>query len=290
VATTEAKQPALRTFESIRADGRRGSRWYCWLARAGLVAKGVSYGLVGVLAIDLAVSGGGKATSRQGALHSLAGSTLGKALLVLLAAGFAAYASWRLIQAIAERADGDEAEDRAKTWGKRAGYLGRAAIYAGLTWSTIAIVAGAGGGQSQNQKAHRTTATAFDLPAGRWLVLIAGVTLAGVGLWNLYRGLARKFEDKWKTGEMGRRQRCWGSRIGLAGHAARFVVFGLIGVFVAKAAIDYDPKEAIGLDGALQKLAHAAYGPWLLGVTAAGLVCYGAFCLVDARFRDVSTG
>ena len=75
----------------------------------------------------------------------------------------------------------------------------------------------------------------------------------------------------------------------MAGHVARFVIFGLIGVFVTKAAIDYDPTEAIGLDGALQKLAHQSYGPWLLGLTAAGLVCYGIYCLVDARYRDVST-
>jgi hypothetical protein len=27
----------------------------------------------------------------------------------------------------------------------------------------------------------------------------------------------------------------------------------------------------------------------LLGLTAGGLFCYGLFCLVDARYRDVST-
>jgi hypothetical protein len=83
--------------------------------------------------------------------------------------------------------------------------------------------------------------------------------------------------------------RTWGSRAGLVGHVARAVVFGLIGVFVVRAAVNYDPKDAIGLDGALQKLARAPYGPWLLGLTAAGLVAYGIFCLVDARLRDVST-
>ena len=62
----------------------------------------------------------------------------------------------------------------------------------------------------------------------------------------------------------------------------------LIGVFVIRAAPPYDPKEAIGLDGALQKLAGAAYGPYLLGLTAAGLIAYGLYCLADARFRDVS--
>ena len=204
--------------------------------------------------------------------------------------GFAAYALWRVVQAVAEREARRRGEGAGADLGKRAGYLGRAAIYGALTWSTIAILAGSGGGQSQNQKAHRTTATVFDWPAGRWLVAIAGVVLAGVGVWNLYRGVTRKFEDKWRIGEMSAAERRWASRVGLAGHAARFVVFALMGVFVTKAALEYDPKEAIGIDGALQKLAHAAYGPWLLGLTAAGLLCYGAFCLADARFRDVSAG
>jgi hypothetical protein len=87
---------------------------------------------------------------------------------------------------------------------------------------------------------------------------------------------------------MSETERKWGGLAGVAGHLARAVVFGLIGVFVIKAAVDYEPKNAIGLDGALQKLAHASYGPWLLGLTAAGLLCYGLFCLVDARYRDVS--
>ena len=84
--------------------------------------------------------------------------------------------------------------------------------------------------------------------------------MIGVGLWNLYRGLARKFEDKWRVGSLSPHWRKWGGRAGVLGHVARFVVFGLIGVFLAKAAIDYKPKDAIGLDGALQKLAHASYG------------------------------
>jgi hypothetical protein len=87
---------------------------------------------------------------------------------------------------------------------------------------------------------------------------------------------------------MSRTERTWGGRAGVAGHVARFVVFGLIGAFVTKAAIAYNPNDAIGLDGALQKLAHASYGPYLLGLTAFGLVCYGIYCLVDARYRDVS--
>ena len=270
--------------QTVRAEAERGGGWYAALARAGLVAKGLSFGIVGLLAVKLAVGDGGKATSREGALQTLARHGFGKLLLVLLAIGFAAYAIWRFVQAFAER---DE-NGKAKEWGKRAGYVGRGLIYAGLAVSTVKILLGPGGGQSQNGKAHKTTAVVLSWPAGTWIVGIAGAAIIGFGLWNFYRGIARKFEDRWRTEQMSQAARTWGGRVGVVGHLARAVVFALIGIFVIKAAVDYNPKDAIGLDGALQKLAQASYGPYLLGLTAAGLVSYGLYCLVDARYRDVS--
>jgi hypothetical protein len=273
----------------VQAKAQSGTGWYAALARAGLVAKGISFGIVGALALKLALGDGGKATSRQGALQALAQHSFGKIALIALAIGFAAYAAWRFVQAFAERDDSTE-KGEAKKWAKRAGYIGRGLIYAGLTVSTIKILTGSGGGESQNQKAHKTAATVLSWPGGTWIVGIVGAAIFAAGLWNLYRGVSQKFEDRWRTGELSARARKWGGRVGVVGHVARGVVFGLIGIFIVKAAVDYNPKDAIGLDGALQKLAHASYGPYLLGLTAAGLVCYGLFCLVDARYRDVSTG
>jgi hypothetical protein len=282
VASIDVRRPG----QQARAKADQGRGWYAALARTGLVAKGLSYGLVGALALKLALGDGGKATSRQGALQQLAQHSFGKIVLILLAVGFAAYALWRFVQAYAERPD---AEDGAgKVWLKRAGYTGRGLVYAGLTYSTVRIVTGSGGGQSQNAKAHHSAATVLSWPGGRWLVSAAGLGLVGVALWNLYRGLARKFDDKWRVTRLTPVVRRWGTRAGVVGHVARFVVFALIGVFAIKAAVDYKPKDAIGLDGALQKLAHASYGPWLLGLTAAGLFAYGVYCLVDAGLRDVS--
>ena len=274
--------------EEARQKADTGSGWYAWLARGGLLAKGASYGLVAVLAIGVAVGTGGATTSRQGALETLAQETWGKVVLAMLGAGFAAYAAWRFIQAFAERKDEDGEKGTAKKWGKRAGYVGRGLIYASLAFTTVKLLIGSGGGQSQNAKAQQTTATILDWPGGRWLVGIGGLCLIGAGLWNAYRGLKKKFEDKWRTEEMSGAEQKWGGRAGLAGHLARAVVFTLIGIFVVKAALEYDPNEAIGLDGALQKLADAAYGPYLLGLTAVGLLCYALYCLVDARYRDVS--
>ena len=256
--------------------------WEEVLGKVGLVAKGISYGLVGVLAAGVAAGVGGKATSREGALHDLAGTAFGKFVLVLLIIGFVAYAAWRVWQAVAVRET-----DETKVWAKRIGYIARAAVYGGLAFSTGRIVAGAGGGQSQSQKAHKTTAVVLSWPGGTWLVGLAGAVLIGVGLWNLYRGLSRKFEDKWRGG-MSSAAKTWGGRAGVIGHVARFVVFTLIGAFAIKAAADYNPKDAVGLDGALQKLAHQSYGSYLLGLTAAGLIAYAIFCFFDARYRDLT--
>ncbi len=71
--------------------------------------------------------------------------------------------------------------------------------------------------------------------------------------------------------------------IGVFGHLARKVVFGLISYGLLKAAIRYDPRTTIGLDGALNKLAHNSYGPLLLGVVATGLIGFALYSIADAR-------
>lgn len=260
------------------------STWVERLARVGLVAKGFSYGLVGVLAGALAVSGAGKATDRQGALEVFADESYGKVLLAALGLGFAAYALWRLVQAIFDR---DDEGTSAKGIAKRIGFLGRAAIYGALTFATLALLDGTGDKGTGTSQARNTTAQVFDWPAGRWLVGLAGLILVGVGVFNAYRAFTQNFEDNWNTGEMSAAEREWSARLSSLGLLARFIVFSLIGGFLVKAAYEYDAQEAIGLDGALRKVAQASYGPVLLGIVAVGLLCYALFCFVEARYRRV---
>lgn len=276
-------EEALHVARSASRRAAHGE-WVERLARYGLVAKGVSYGLVGVLAIAVAAIGAGAATSREGALELVADEAWGKALLVVLGLGFAAYALWRLVQAVFDR---DHEGRDVKGIAKRLGYLGRAAIYGLLTFSAFALLDGSNGGGSQTQEARRTTAEVLGWPGGRLLVGAAGLVLVGAGLFNAYRAFTQNFEEKWATGEMSDADRRWASRVSSVGLLARFVAFGLVGSFLVKAAYEYDPQEAIGLDGALRTVAQAAYGPVLLGLVAGGLLCYALFCFVEARYRRV---
>ena len=108
-----------------------------------------------------------------------------------------------------------------------------------------------------------------------------------MALYQGYKGISRKFLEEDKTEKMGPTALRWITIIGVVGHLARMVAFGLIGVFVVKAAVDYAPKKAVGLDGALAKLAHQTYGTVLLLVVAAGLVAFGVYSIADARYRRI---
>lgn len=271
----------METQASIKAGGERFVRsdGFEWLARAGLAARGIVYVIVGILAIKLALGSGGASANQQGALRTIAAQPFGEVLLILVAIGLGGYALWRLARAALGH--GPEGSDRGVD---RVAAFASGVVYAGLCAIAAQILLGSGGGSGGAQK---TTAGVFGWPAGTWLVGAAGVVLIGVGLYQGYRGMSKDFLDDSKTERMSPRTRRWIAWIGSIGHLARMVVFGLVGVFLIKAAIDFDPNKAVGLDGALAKLDHASYGAFLLGLVAAGLIFFGAYSLSDARYRRI---
>jgi hypothetical protein len=257
------------------------SIWVEWCGRLGLVAKGVIYGLVGVLALMVALGFGGRPKDRQGALRFIAAQPLGEVILFALAAGFAGYALWRFTQAFLDR---DHEGEGPVGLAKRAGYFARGLLYTGLCAASLSVVGGlGGGGRNEAQETDRV----LDWPFGRALVYAAGAIFLGAAAWNGYRALGKKYRKDMKRGRMSKAERRSLDALGSAGHLARMVVFGLVGFFLVRAAWQYDPKEAVGLDGALARVAQAQYGEWLLAVVAGGLLAYGLFCFMQARYREV---
>jgi hypothetical protein len=250
------------------------------LARAGLAARGVVYGIVAVLALELALGQGGKSTSQQGALATIADGTVGKVLLVLVAVGLAGYALWRITRAALGYGPETSGTDDAKT---RISGLVSGVLYGGLCVTAIQILAGSGSGGGSGAK--QATGGVLDWPGGRWIVGIAGAVIIAVGFDQARRGIKKTFLETSKTEQMSEKVEQAFTRIGQVGYLARAVVFALIGFFVLKAAIDYDPQQAIGLDGALAKLAHAPLGPVALGAVALGLLAFGLHSALDTRYR-----
>ncbi len=259
------------------------SRGFEWLARAGFAARGLVYGIIGILAIEVAGGAGGTTTNQQGALKTIAHEPFGKVLLILVAIGLGGYALWRFVHVLLGH--GPEGSDSGF---ERLAAFGSGIVYAGLCAIAVEILLGSGSASSGGSgNASKTTAGVLGWPGGRWLVGVAGAVLIGIGLYQGYRGISRSFLKDSKTEQMSARVQAWIEWVGSFGHLARGVVFGLVGVFLIKAAIEFDPRKAVGLDGALAKLAHASYGPFLLGIVAAGLIAFGIHSLSDARYRRI---
>jgi len=255
------------------------------LARLGYATEGAVYALIGLLAAGAAFGTGGHATGQHGAFEVLAGNLFGSILLGLIAAGFLGYALWRSVQAIA---DPDREGTDAKALGKRVGYGVSAFVYAGLAFSAAGLILGmaSDGGGSPDY----WTALLLSWPLGQVLVVGVGGVVVGVGLHELYQAYKAGFLEYLKLGEMGENLKKWTIRWGRLGIAARGIVFGVVGTFLIRAALEYDPQQARGLGGALQTLAQQPFGPWLLGAVAFGLIAYGLFMLAVARYRRIPTG
>ena len=268
---------------SIAAKSRHAGRspWFERLGRAGLVAKGVLYAVIAILAIKVAFGGREESPDRGGALRTIAEQPFGRGLLIALALGLAGYALWRLAQAILDRDDEGEGP---KGLAKRGANLAKAAWYGTLCGLTVSTLVGGGSGDGNEQQ---TTAGVFERPGGRYLVYAVGIAFMAAALFNGYRAVTCRFNKKLKTYQMGDVEETAATGAGVLGHLARFVVFGLIGLFLVEAAWKFDPQQARGLDGALLEVAQRPYGSWLLGGVALGLLAYAAHCLVQARYRRI---
>jgi Domain of Unknown Function (DUF1206) len=241
------------------------------------------YALVGLLALKVALLGRGHTPDRESALKAVADEQFGRVLLSAIAIGIAGYALWQLARAVlGGNLEGGEDENVFK----RIGYAARGVFYGALFVSALLIVFGADEGGNQREE-DRATAYVLDLPGGPFLVGGVGLAFIGAGLFNLYRGVTRNFREKLKLRKMSEAEDKLYTVIGVVGFAARGVVFSLIGVFLIRAAYQYDPEEAVGIDGALSELAQASYGPFLLGLVAAGLFAFGLYSFVEARYREV---
>lgn len=266
----------------LETEAAERSRPSQWLIRAGFVARGVTYGVVGALALALAAGAGtaGATANQQGALELIASSWPGRVAMVVIAAGLLAYALWKLTQGVfgagPEGGGGTGLKDRVAN-------VSGGVVYTGFFLVAVRVLAGSGG--SSAGKPEHAAAGVLGWPGGQVLVGAAGAILLAVSIYQLYEAVSGKFAQESKTGRMGTDERRLFTVLGRIGLTARAVVFALIGYFVLRAAIDYNPKNAVGLGGALARVHHQPAGPWLLAIVAVGLLVFAAFSLVEARYR-----
>ena len=266
-----------------RRAARRASPWIEWLSRAGYATNGVVYMVVGALATQAAFGAGGGTTDQEGAMRSILSAPFGRVLLGVIAVGLAGHALWLFIQAAL---DTENKGTDAKGIGDRLGNAasGLIQVFLAFTAGQLALGSGGGGGGSPDD----WTATVLAQPFGSWLAVALGAGIVGAGLYQFYKAYKADFREGLKLNEMGPRETTWATRAGRFGYAARGVVFAVIGVFLAQAALQTDPEKARGIGGALATLAGQPFGPYLLGLVALGLFAYGVYhALVEARYHRI---
>lgn len=247
------------------------------LGRLGLVARGLLYVVVGLLAANVA-RGADEQADRQGALRTIGSNPVGRVALLAVVAGFAGYALWRFAEATVRPGD--------KGVGGRLHSALKAILYTGFAFTTLAFVATKRSANS-DEKEQDYASRVLHWPAGRYLVAAVGLTLIGIGVGNAYRALSGRYKKHLKEQEIPESCESWFPIVAHLGLAARATAFSLVGAFLVQAALTYDAEKARGLDGSLRTIAREPWGRPLVVLVAIGLVSFGAWCFIEARYRRV---
>ncbi|MFT2007766.1 DUF1206 domain-containing protein [Pontibacter sp. 13R65] len=263
--------------------------WVVRFARVGLTAKGVIYCLVGALAFMAAfeLGGGNQEAGKQDVFQLILRQPYGQALLALVALGMACYMAWRLIQAVK---DTDHKGSDAKGLGTRIGYAFSGLVYGFFAFYAARLVIGSGSSSNQGEDSRQTLARELlAQPFGQWLAGAVALGLLWMGIYQFYRAFSGKYKKKIKETEIKPEVKGMLIRAGKAGYVARGVVWLVIGYMFLKAALEANSNEAGGSQRAFQFLENSSYGSYLLGIVALGLICYGVFMFVRAKYEVIQT-
>jgi hypothetical protein len=252
--------------------------WVHRFVRLGYLAKGIIYLLIGSLAFRLALGNGGRLTDSSGALKTIVQQPFGLTLLTILAVGILAYAAWEVTQAIA-----DTRHKGSNTSGlmDRGLAIIKGVVYGAIGVEAMRMVLGARGA-SRNADDYARTAMQF--PLGGIFLALVGVGVAIYGLKQISMAWKSQFDDDLNQQQLRSEGGAWVLSVGRAGIGARGVILLLVGVAIARAGFVERPSEAGGMTEAMWTVFAQPFGQWLLAAVAAGLICFGVFQVLHARY------
>lgn len=250
------------------------------LTRIGYGARGLIYGMIGFLAIKVALGASGGLQDPQGAIASIGQSLIGRILLGIILVGLIGYAIWGLIRAffdpLHKGKDFKGILERVKFFISAVAYT----ILIIPTYNVIFGMSKAAQNGVQGIQMRNIVSTIFLIPFGKWIVGIIGVVILGASLFQIYKGLRHNFDEEIKPYDLTPKRAKLVKITGRFGTLARAVVSTLVGLFLLFAAYRANPAEVKGIDGALLILLHQPYGSWLLGIVAIGLISFGLYSLL----------
>ncbi|TBN58339.1 DUF1206 domain-containing protein [Glaciihabitans arcticus] len=247
-------------------------------ARAGFAVNGAVNAVIGIIAIGIAVSGGGSA-DQSGAFGAIASNPGGLVALWVMAVALGALGLWYLIAAffVTEQDTKKRVAAIVVSAGKGIAYLALAA--AAVSFAT-------GGGSDSSEQSTSFTATLMASPGGIILIVLIGLVFCGIGAYMVHKGATKGFEEDlvMPGGTAGKGVRV----LGMFGYIARGIALFIVGVLFIVAAFTVDPEKATGLDGALKALAALPFGQVLLALVGLGFIAYGAYSVARAKLARLN--
>ena len=254
-----------------------------WAARIGYGARGFVYLSAGVLTFLAATDQIGSAVGSSGAAGWLAEQPWGRVWLLLLGFGLWAFVLWRVVQSVL---DADHEGTTWRGWAARAGQA-LSAIFYGLLAATVFEYLDEYGARSEAEdiaENQEKAATLLSLPMGQSLLMLAGLAILAVGVGNIIRALRDDFTDTLKCSAKLCRRVAPVARIG---YAARGFAYLPLAAFVILAAVRDSSGQVTSFGAALDALEAQPGGAFALGLTAIGMMAFGAFAFVEARWRRI---
>jgi hypothetical protein len=261
------------------ARGAERSQPLRFLARAGYVVNGLLHGVIGAIAISVAVGAGGGEADQSGALSTLAAAPGGAALLWVIVVGLVALGLWQLIQTFVV-----VGPDPKRKWAHRIGEFSKAVAYLAIAATTFSFASGGSTNSANSTKDF--SAKLLTAPGGVILLVVVGLAVFGIGGYFVFKGATKKFTDDIAvpSGTAGRVV----IMLGVLGYVAKGVALCVVGILFVIAGATVDPTKATGLDGALKSLVALPFGVLVLIVVGAGLIAYGVYCCARARLARLS--
>lgn len=249
-----------------------------YAARAGYIARGVVFLIIGYFAFSAAFASG-EAMGEKDAVDQMAGSGFGTVLLVALVLSLAAFAAWRLFQVIF---DIDDHGTGAKGLFVRAGLTISAFAYGALAFyaTTLLMGLGSGGGGGNG-----LVAAAYQAGIGVWLTYAIAAGVAAAGAAHVFKGAKAGFE---KYMNIPADRRTWLKPVCQFGLIARGVTFFILAGLLVTGAASYRSGDTPGIDTALSAIAGWSFGWVLLSLTGLGLIAFGIYALTEAAYRRIN--
>ena len=175
------------------------------------------------------------------------------------------------------------ADNDVKAWLTRAGYLVSAVTYLLLAWTAVTLARRPrSSGESEDARVERFTRDLMNDDLGRAAVFAIGAVLLVLAAVFLWKAVSAHFESHLLPGSVGPVSHQTLVLLGRIGWVGRAGMMALIGFFLVRAAVTFDASEAEGLDGSLRRAASSTIGLVLVVVVGAGLLVFGAFCILSA--------